>query len=183
MLIVARFRILRTASPCSHPLRDLKGISENYGQRWSEQLHDLIQEIKNEVDGVRDQSGSPGHQKTADFKGRFSLIIKEGIRNNPIPDNAVLAIKCGRKKQSKAKNLLDCYQKFQIEILSFMRDLSIPFSNNQAERGIRIVKLQQKISGTFRSEDGAASFCRVRGYLSTVKKNELPVLAYLVGAF
>jgi transposase len=167
----------------THILRELKGISENYGQRWSEQLHDLIQEIKNEVDGVREHSGSLSHQKTADFEGRFSLIIKEGMRENPIPDNAVLTIKRGRKKQSKAKNLLDRCQKFQMEILSFMHDLSIPFSNNQAERDIRMVKLQQKISGKFRSEDGAASFCRVRGYLSTVKKNERPVLASLVGAF
>jgi hypothetical protein len=64
-----------------------------------------------------------------------------------------------------------------------MHDFSIPSSNNQAERDIRMVRLQQKISGTFRSDDVAASFCRIRGSLSTVKKNERPVLALLGSTF
>jgi hypothetical protein len=59
----------------------------------------------------------------------------------------------------------------------------ISFSNNLAEWDIMMAKLQQKISGTFGSEEGAAAFCRIGGHLSTVKKNEQPVLASLVGAF
>ena len=55
------------------------------------------------VDGVREHSGSLGHQKTADFEGRFSLIIKLGMRENPIPDNAILRIKRGRKKSSRRR--------------------------------------------------------------------------------
>jgi transposase len=88
-----------------------------------------------------------------------------------------------RRKQSKARNILDRCKKFQSEILSFMHDFSIPFSNNQAERDIRMAKLHQKISHTLRIEKGAALFCRIRQYPSTVKKNERPVLGSLVSAF
>jgi transposase len=167
----------------AHLLRELKGISENYQQSWSEELHALILEIKGEVDSVPEKSCSLSSQKIAVFEERYFRIIENGLNEIPIPKNSDFPGKRGRKKQSKAKNLLDRCKKFHREILSFMHNFSIPFSNNLAERDIRMAKLQQKISGTFRSEVGAAAFCRIRGYLSTVKKNERPVLESLVGAF
>ena len=167
----------------AHILRELKGISENYQQFWSEDLHALILEIKGEVDSAPEHSRSLTPLKIADFEDRYSQIIERGLNEIPILVKPDSPGKRGRKKQSKAKNLIDRCEKFQHEILSFMQNFSIPFSNNLAERDIRMVKLQQKISGTFRSEEGAAAFCRIRGYLSTVKKNERPVLASLVDAF
>ncbi len=167
----------------AHLLRELKGISENYQHSWSEELHALILEIKREVDSVREHSCSLNPPKIADFEDRYFRILENGLNEIPIPANSDFPGKRGRKKQSKAKNLIDRCKKFHREILSFMHNFSIPFSNNLAERDIRMAKLQQKISGTFRSEEGAAAFCRIRGYLSTVKKNERPVLASLVGAF
>jgi len=167
----------------AHLLRELKGISENYHQSWSEDLHALILEIKGEVDSVPEHSHSLIPLKIADFEDRYFRIIENGLNEIPIPAYSDFSGKRGRKKQSKAKNLLDRCKKFHREILSFMHNFSIPFSNNLAERDIRMAKLQQKISGTFRSEEGAAAFCRIRGYLSTVKKNDKPVLASLVGAF
>lgn len=167
----------------AHLLRELKGISENYQQSWSEELHALILEIKGEVDSVPEHSCSLSPHKVADFEDRYFRIIENGLNEIPIPANSDFPRKRGPKKQSKAKNLIDRCLLFQREILSFMHNFSIPFSNNQAERDIRMVKLQQKISGTFRSEDGAAAFCRIRGYLSTVKKNDRPVFVSLVGAF
>lgn len=167
----------------AHILRELKGISENYQQSWSEDLHALILEIKGEVDSAPDHSYSLSSSKIAKFEDRYAQIIERGLNEIPISSNLDSPGKRGRKKQSKAKNLIDRCKKFKREILSFMHNFSIPFSNNLAERDIRMAKLQQKISGTFRSEDGAAAFCRIRGYISTVKKNDRPVLASLVNAF
>jgi transposase len=167
----------------AHVLRELKGISENYGQKWSELLHALIQEINEVVEGTREHSNALSDEQITDFEERYHQVIEMGVQENPITRSSDPIVKRGRKKQSKAKNLLDRCHHYQKEILLFMHDLSIPFSNNQAERDIRMVKLQQKISGTFRSDEGASCFCRIRGYISTLKKNEQPVLSCLVGAF
>jgi len=106
-----------------------------------------------------------------------------GMLENPAAETSGTIVKRGSKKQFKVKKLLDRCQKYEWEILSFMHDSSIPFSNNQAERDIRMMKPQQKISGRFRSEGGADWFCRVRGYISNLKKNQIPALTSLGEVF
>ncbi len=86
-------------------------------------------------------------------------------------------------KQTAAKNLLDELLRWAEQVLAFLDDLSIPFTNNQAERDLRMVKVQQKIAGTFRSEDGATAFCRIRSYLSTMLKQGHAMLAALATVF
>ena len=77
----------------------------------------------------------------------------------------------GRQKRSKSRNLLERLIKFKDDVLRFMSDKDVPFTNNQGENDLRMTKVQQKISGCFRSMDGAYIFCRVRSYLITCRKH------------
>lgn len=91
--------------------------------------------------------------------------------------------KTWQKEKNEAPNLLERLDKYRREALAFMYDFKVPIDNNLAERDIRMMKVQQKISGTFRSWEGARVFCRVRGYISTVKKNSISVIDAIQDAF
>ena len=90
-------------------------------------------------------------------------------------------------KQSKAYNLLvselATLRDYEGDVLRFMHDFRVPFDNNQAERDLRMAKVQQKVSGCFRSQQGAEAFCRIRGYISSLRKQALHVFSALVQLF
>jgi transposase len=146
-------------------------------------MRDLLLEIKAAVEGQKENSKTHLElEQLMDFESRYSRIIALGYRENPFfevweePKGKRINGKHGRPKKTKARNLLERLDKHRQETLNFMYDFRIPFDNNQAERDIRMTKVQQKISGGFRSIQGAKIFCRIRGYISTVKKNSVPVL-------
>ncbi len=161
----------------THTTRELTGISENYFQMWSIEMKALLFEIKDCVDETRKISDNLKPDQIRVFEEKYDRIAKIGFEENPpplMPENQTK--KPGRKRQSKSKNLLDRFADYKTDILRFMYDFEVPFENNQAERDVRMMKVQQKISGTFRSSHGADMFCRIRGYLSTVKKNKISVI-------
>jgi transposase len=89
----------------------------------------------------------------------------------------------GRLAQSPARNFLERFLLQQDQALAFLDDLTIPFDNNQAERDVRGLKIQQKVSGCFRSEGGAAAYATIRGYLATLHKQGQALLAALTTVF
>jgi len=166
-----------------HHLRDLKAVEELNIQKWTINMTSLLMEIKKTVDIKKLVADKLEQNKINGFKKRYDRIIKAGLGQNPIAKVRDGTKKRGRIKQSKAKNLLDRLKVHWRETLAFMYDFSIPFDNSQAERDVRMMKVQQKISGTFRSVDGAKTFCRIRGYISTVRKNSFSVIDAIQAAF
>jgi transposase len=115
------------------------------------------------------------------FVARYEALLASGLAANPPPARGPR--RRGRIKQTPARNLLERLWLGQEAVLAFLDDLTIPFDNNQAERDLRMLKVQQKVSGSFRSETGAAAFARIRGYLSTLGKQGQALLAALEALF
>ena len=164
----------------AHHLRELTFVYEQEGQPWAKQMIEFLLEVKEKKEKSTGQRFSA--KRIQEFERRYRDIVAMGMAANPPPVEEGKK-KRGRKKKSKAANLLDRLRHHEKAVLAFMYDFSVPFHNNLGERDIRMMKVQQKISGTFRSFDGALSFCRIRSYISTVKKQGLNVMSALQDVF
>ena len=170
----------------SHHIRDLLFIHEEDKQNWAKDLIDQLIGIKTTVDRRKPIYCKLDLAEIKDFEDRYDHIIEMAKLENPPPiasNSQGLIKKRGKKKKTKAQNLLERLDEYRREALAFMYDFEVPFDNNLAERDIRMMKVQQKISGTFRSWEGANIFCRIRGYISTVKKSSISVIDAIQGAF
>jgi transposase len=167
----------------AHHSRELDFLEERYPQKWVTELSDLIMEIKAAVDTAKKKSKTKLSPKTlANFSTQYDALLKQGFKKNP-PPKVEGPFRRGRPKQGVAKNLLDRLLDHKEAVLAFMYDFNVPFDNNQAERDVRMMKVKQKISGCFRSDHGSETFCAIRGYISTARKNDQPVLDVLHAAF
>jgi transposase len=166
----------------AHHLRELTFVEEQLKQPWAGHLKALLLEVKAAADRAR-ADGLPVLPPEArhGWTARYSDLVAEGLRlNPPAPPTGG---KRGRPKRSPAGNLALRLSTHQAETLAFMADLRVPFDNNQAERDLRMMKVRQKISGCFRSLTAADRFCQIRSYVSTLRKQRLPILASLAAAF
>lgn len=161
-----------------HYLRELTFVFERYAQPWANEMKALLLEIKACVDWAREQGmTSLPEGVIAEAEHRYRSLVQTGMAANPPP--AKRLGKRGAPKKSDALNLLIRLHQHQDLILRFLHDFAVPFDNNQAEADLRMMKLHQKISGCFRTQDGAAIFCDLRSYLSTMQKQGVHLLTAL----
>ena len=166
-----------THSYCNaHILRELNGVTEKESVIWSQDMHKLLTDMNIAVHKAKESDKTELSQaQILKFTKNYDKITQSANNYYPPPDKSTKKAR-GRAKQAKGKNLLDRLLKYQDETLRFLNDFRVPFTNNLAERDLRMIKVKEKISGSFASFKGGEIFCRIRSYISTLKKNNISVL-------
>ena len=168
-----------------HLLRDLVFVQQvSLAQKvWTTPLSKLLLKIKRTVAQAKVQTETQLSERIKDdFLRCYDKLIKKADRlNQPQPKRKVDGDSPQKRsiQQPTPRSLIKRLQRRRDEVLRFMTDISVPFDNNGSERDLRMIKLQQKISGCFRTPDGARVFCRVRSYLSTARKQGFSLLSAL----
>jgi len=162
----------------AHHLRDLRFIHEQYQQEWAEELAKLLVSALREVQSAPADQTSLPPERLEFYTQAYERLLRIGYAAQTDAPKRT-AHKRGRAAQSAAKNLLDHLQQYQAQTLAFLSDFRVPFDNNLAERDLRMLKVKQKIAGCFRTFAGARTFCAIRSYLSTARKQGQRVLTAL----
>lgn len=168
-----------TDSLCNaHHCRELEDAKERTQQAWPEALQAVLYEMKDAAEAARQAGAAKVDPELRDrLRARYDALIRQGLEENP----EVLPAPGRRRrpKQTKTRNLLERLDRDREATLRFFEDLSVPFTNNLAERDLRMLKVRQNVSGTFRSEEGAKRFALLRGYLQTGRKQKQSLWAVL----
>ncbi len=151
----------------AHHLRELTRAWEQDNQKWAKRMKALLEKMNK---AVNDAGGQLESAESKKYRHKYKAILKNAESECPLPDETQRKGKRGRIKRTKARNLLERLRDYENDVLRFLDNKMVPFTNNLGENDIRMTKVQQKISGCFRSVDGAQIFCRVRSYLSTCRK-------------
>jgi len=160
----------------SHHLRELEYASTEDKQAWALNMQALLIEINDAIKAT--DSGELSKNLCTRYRKKYNKIIADGEKECPLPKPTVLADgkkKRGRIKKSKSRNLLERLRDYKEDVLRFMHDPLVPFTNNAGENDLRMTKVQQKVSGCFRSMEGAKIFCRVRSYILTCQKHNVKI--------
>jgi transposase len=179
-----KYQLLLHALCNVHHLRELIALVENDQQQWAALMMMCLLSAKQLVAEAY-QAGEtelPAEQLQR-IHQVYDAIVSFGLAENPLPDIHPPPVKRGRRKKTKGRNLVERFDKHKEAILRFVHDFKVPFDNNLAERDIRMMKVQQKISGSFRSWEGAEQFCLLRTYISTIRKQGLNVWEALGSLF
>lgn len=157
-----------------HLVRELRAVHEQTDQEWSAKL---IEHFYNGLDTVTQKQSPLSESAMEKWNIRFEQLLDEGGKLNPEPiPSPPEKRKRGRIKRTKARNLINRLQEHKASYTGYLTDLEIPFTNNDAERPIRMIKVQQKVSGCFRNLESCQSFLLIRGYFETLRKNGRDVL-------
>jgi transposase len=155
----------------AHHLRELTRAWEQDGQNWAKKMKNLLETINSKL---TDAGGALDEKESRKYRLKYRALIKQAEIECPEPIRPPnVKGKRGRIKKSKSRNLLERLRDYEQDTLRFMDNEHVPFSNNLGENDIRMTKVQQKISGCFRSMDGAKIFCRIRSFLSTCRKHKV----------
>lgn len=153
----------------AHLLRDLKAVEEMTQQGWPTGMVELLLRAKSGVETAkRDGLMHLAPEQLLALSEEYDQLVAKALTLNPRPQR--LEGQRGRVRASPACNLAERLRNHKESILRFAHDWHVPFDNNLAERDLRMMKLKQKVSGCFRSPEGARFFASVRTYISTARK-------------
>ena len=156
---------------CAHLLRELNGVAENHpDQTWAPRFRQLLLTMKKAKEyALAGGSDSVSCEQLALYDKQYDEIIKTAYAENPLPETTEK--KRGRQKKSKVLNLIGRLEKYKVSVCLFIKNFCVPFDNNQAERDIRMVKVKTKVSGCFRSMEGAQEYLTIMSYIGTARKH------------
>lgn len=177
-----RYEAITHALCNAHHLRELQRAYEQDKQEWAKEMLDLLIEMNQEVSSTAQTKLSD--EKTKHYRQLYDAILSKANIESPPPDESKRREgQRGRLKRTKSRALLERLRDYKEDTLRFLDNDIIPFTNNQGENDIRMTKVHQKISGSFRSYKGAEIFCRVRSYLSTCRKHDITASEALMSLF